>query len=165
MNAAKTSSASRCRCLVFNPGLEVLDYRVPAGAQVQPGSVVLAPLGPRQIVGIVWDEGRLPGDDYPLARLRPLLQVLPVPPVPAPLRRLIEWTADYYLSPMASVARMALSSNAALQGGGTITEYRLTGAEPGRLTPQRAQALERLAGELGLLKHTAPPPGLRSEVF
>ena len=25
--------------------------------------------------------------------------------------------------------------------------------------------LERLAGELGLLKHTAPPSGLRSEVF
>ena len=25
--------------------------------------------------------------------------------------------------------------------------------------------LERLAGEMGLLKHTAPPAGLRSEVF
>ena len=165
MNAAKTSSASRCRCLVFNPGLEVLDYRVPAGAQVQPGSVVLAPLGPRQIVGIVWDEGRLPGDDYPLARLRPLLQVLPVPPVPAPLRRLIEWTADYYLSPMASVARMALSSNAALQGGGTITEYRLTGAEPGRLTPQRAQALERLAGEQATIRELAAFAGVSDAVL
>ncbi len=165
MNAAKTSSASRCRCLVFNPGLEVLDYRVPAGAQVQPGSVVLAPLGPRQIVGIVWDKGRLPGDDYPLARLRPLLQVLPVPPVPAPLRRLIEWTADYYLSPMASVARMALSSNAALQGGGTITEYRLTGAEPGRLTPQRAQALERLAGEQATIRELAAFAGVSDAVL
>ena len=165
MNAAKTSSASRCRCLVFNPGLEVLDYRVPAGAQVQPGSVVLAPLGPRQIVGIVWDDGRLPGDDYPLARLRPLLQVLPVPPVPAPLRRLIEWTADYYLSPMASVARMALSSNAALQGGGTITEYRLTGAEPGRLTPQRAQALERLAGEQATIRELAAFAGVSDAVL
>ena len=165
MNAAKTSSASRCRCLVFNPGLEVLDYRVPAGAQVQPGSVVVAPLGPRQIVGIVWDEGRLPGDDYPLARLRPLLQVLPVPPVPAPLRRLIEWTADYYLSPMASVARMALSSNAALQGGGTITEYRLTGAEPGRLTPQRAQALERLAGEQATIRELAALAGVSDAVL
>ena len=165
MNAAKTSSASRCRCLVVNPGLEVLDYRVPAGAQVQPGSVVLAPLGPRQIVGIVWDEGRLPGDDYPLARLRPLLQVLPVPPVPAPLRRLIEWTADYYLSPMASVARMALSSNAALQGGGTITEYRLTGAEPGRLTPQRAQALERLAGEQATIRELAAFAGVSDAVL
>jgi primosomal protein N' (replication factor Y) len=58
-------------------------------------------------------------------RLRPILSVLPVPPLPAPLRRLIEWTADYYCASMASVARMALSSTAALQGGRTMTEYRL----------------------------------------
>jgi 4-hydroxy-tetrahydrodipicolinate synthase len=32
-------------------------------------------------------------------------------------------------------------------------------------TPATHARLERLAGELGLLKHTAPPPGLRSEVF
>lgn len=155
MNAAKTTTMTptptRCRCLVFNPGLEVLDYRVPPGMAVEPGSVVLAPLGPRQILGIVWDEGRLPGADFPIAKLRPLLQLLPVPPLVAPLRRLIEWTADYYLSSLGSVARMALSSNAALQGGGMITEYRLTGAEPGqepqkRLTSQRIQAIERLGG-------------------
>jgi primosomal protein N' (replication factor Y) len=165
MNPAKTSSATRCRCLVFNPGLEVLDYRVPPGATVVPGSVVVAPLGPRQIVGIVWDEGRLPGEDYPLARLRPLLQVLPVPPVPAALRRLIEWTADYYLSPMAAVARMALSSNAALQGGGMITEYRLTGAAPGRLTPQRAQALDRLTGLQATIRELATIAGVSDAVL
>jgi len=155
MNAAKTPLPSRCRCLVFNPGLEVLDYRVPAGMEVQPGSVVVAPLGPRQIIGLVWDEGRLPGEDYPLARLRPLLQVLPVPPLPAALRRLIEWTADYYLAPLSAVARMALSSSAALQGGGMITEYRLTGAAPGRLTPQRTQAIERLAGAQATIRELA----------
>jgi 4-hydroxy-tetrahydrodipicolinate synthase len=32
-------------------------------------------------------------------------------------------------------------------------------------SPATRSRLERLAGELGLLKHTAPPPGLRSEVF
>ena len=163
MNAANTPA--RCRCLVFNPGLEVLDYRVPSGMTVVPGSVVLAPLGPRQILGVVWDEGRLPGEDYPLARLRPLLQVLPVPPLPAPLRRLIEWTADYYLAPLASVARMALSSGAALQGGGMITEYRLTGAEPGRLTPQRAQAIERLAGEQATIRELAGTAGVSDAVL
>jgi primosomal protein N' (replication factor Y) len=57
------------------------------------------------------------------------------------LRRLIEWTADYYCASLASVARMALSSTAALQGGRMMTEYRLAlNAEPGRLTPQRAAA-------------------------
>jgi primosomal protein N' (replication factor Y) len=31
-----------------------------------------------------------------------------------------------FLAPLAAVARMALSSSAALKGGGTVTEYRLT---------------------------------------
>ncbi|WP_353229252.1 primosomal protein N' [Novosphingobium sp.] len=155
MNAANTQSKT-CRCLVFNPGLDVLDYRVPAGMTVEPGSVVVAPLGPRQIIGIVWDHGRLPGADFPIAKLRPLLQVLPVPPLPAPLRRLIEWTADYYLSPLSQVARMALSSSAALQGGGMITEYRLAdAAHPARITPQRAKAIERLAGAQATIRELA----------
>ncbi|OYX92093.1 MAG: hypothetical protein B7Y74_12960, partial [Novosphingobium sp. 35-62-5] len=100
---------NRVRCLVFNAALGPLDYRVPAGMDVEPGSVVLAPLGPRQIIGVVWEAERLPATEVPENKLRPLLQVLPVPPLPAPLRRLIEWTADYYLAPLASVARMALS--------------------------------------------------------
>ncbi|MBA4355951.1 MAG: primosomal protein N', partial [Novosphingobium sp.] len=124
---------NRVRCLVFNAALGPLDYRVPEGMDVEPGSVVVAPLGPRQIIAVVWDAERLPGAEVPANKLRPLLSVLPVPPLPAPLRRLIEWTADYYLAPLASVARMALSSNGALRGGSTITEYRLTGKEPGRL--------------------------------
>jgi len=165
MNAAKTPQTTRCRCLVFNPGLEVLDYRVPAGMAVEPGSVVIAPLGPRQIIGVVWDDGRLPGADFPLAKLRPLLSVLPVAPLPAPLRRLIEWTADYYLAPLSQVARMALSSNAALQGGGMITEYRLTGAEPGRLTPQRTQAIERLAGQQATIRELATISGVSDAVL
>ena len=122
---------------------------------VEPGSAVVAPLGPRQIIGIVWEAERLPAAEVPDSRLRPLLQVLPVPPLAAPLRRLIEWTADYYCAPLISVARMALASGAALKGGGTTTEYRLTGAEPTRLTPQRAAALDALHGEQATIRELA----------
>ena len=146
---------NRVRLLVFNAALGVLDYRVPAGLAVEPGSVVVAPLGPRQVIGIVWDEGRLPGDEVPESKLRPLLSALPVPPLAAPLRRLIEWTADYYCAPLSAVARMTLSSGAALKGGGTMTEYRLTGAEPSRLTPQRAAALDALQGEQATIRELA----------
>jgi primosomal protein N' len=66
---------------------------------VEPGSVVIAPLGPRQIVGIVWEAERLPATEVPESKLRPLVGVLPVPPLKAELRRLIEWTADYYCAP------------------------------------------------------------------
>ena len=146
---------NRVRLLVFNAVLSVLDYRVPAGMAVQHGSVVIAPLGPRQVLGIVWEAERLPAAEVPEAKLRPLLEVLPVPPVPAPLRRLIEWTADYYCAPLSSVARMTLSSGAALKGGGTTTEYRLTGHEPPRMTPQRQAAVDALHGEQATIRELA----------
>ena len=81
---------NRARLLIFNAALGPLDYRVPEGMHVEPGSVVVAPLGPRQIVGIVWEEERLPTDPVPDAKLRPLLGVLPVPPLKSELRRLID---------------------------------------------------------------------------
>lgn len=156
---------NRIRCLVFNAALGPLDYRVPEGMAVEPGSVVVAPLGPRQIIGVVWEAERLPGVDVPDSKLRPILQVLPVPPLPAPLRRLIEWCADYYLASPASVARMALSSNAALRGGGTVTEYRLTGHEPARMTPQRLQALDLLHDSQGTIRELAEIAGVSEAVL
>ena len=146
---------NRVRILAFNAVLGVLDYRVPDGMAIEIGAVVLAPLGPRQIIGIVWEADRLPDAGVPDAKLRPLIEMLPVPPLAAPLRRLIEWTADYYCAPLQSVARMALSSTAALRGGSTTTEYRLSGLEPARLTPQRAAAMDALHGEQASIRELA----------
>jgi len=147
---------NRVRLLVLNAALGPLDYSVPEGVTVEAGSVVIAPLGPRTVTGIVWDEGRLPGADFDASKLRPLREVVAVPPLSEPLRRLIEWTADYYCANLASVARMVLASGGALGGPTTMTEYRLVGGEPqGRLTAQRKQALERLGGEQGTIRELA----------
>jgi primosomal protein N' (replication factor Y) len=146
---------NRVRLLVLNAALGVLDYRLRDGMVAEPGSIVIAPLGPRQVLGLVWEPERLGGEEVPDSKLRPLLEVLPVPPLPERLRRLIEWTADYYCAPLSSVARMALGSMAALRGGGTTTEYRLTGEEPARLTPQRAAALDALQGEQASIRELA----------
>ncbi len=149
------SQSRRIRCVVFNAALGPLDYKVPAHLDVVPGQVVVCPLGPRQILGVVWEEDRLPSADVPEHKLRPILGVVPVPPLGAPLRRLIEWCADYYMAPLSAVARMALSSTAALQGGSTVTEYRLSGREPGRLTPQRAQAMDLLIDQQATIRELA----------
>ena len=176
---------SRARVLLLNPALGPLDYRVPQGMNVEPGSIVLAPLGPRQLVGVVWEAETMPsagevGDN----RLRNIVSVYDVPPIGAPLRRLIEWTANYYLSPPAAVLRMVLSSASALDGGPTVVEYRLSqpvypelaeglssaslDAKEGqvfdrlsphgtriKLTPQRAQAIERIGERQGLIRELA----------
>ncbi|GMN12692.1 primosomal protein N' [Altererythrobacter sp. MTPC7] len=156
---------NRVRLLVFNAALGVLDYRVPEGMQVGPGSVVVAPLGPRQILGVVWEEDALPSQSVPDAKLRPLLDVVPVPPLRPELRRLIEWTADYYCAPMSAVARMVLASGGALRGPATMTEYRLTGGMPERMTPQRERAMERLEGEQATIRELAEMAGVSDGVL
>ncbi|MXP25852.1 primosomal protein N' [Altererythrobacter indicus] len=151
---------NRVRLVIFNAALGPLDYRVPDGMQVGPGSVVLAPLGPRQITGIVWETERLPAATVPDHKLRPLLGKLPVPPLRAELRRLVEWTADYYCAPLASVARMVLASGGALKGPATMTEYRLGDREPDRMTPQREKAMDALQGEQATMRELSELAGV-----
>ena len=146
---------SRVRVLVLNAALGPLDYRVPHGMSAPPGAIVSVPLGPRQMLGVVWEAERLPTEEIGDNRLRNILAVADAPPIPAPLRRLVEWTADYYLAAPASVLRMAVPSHSALEGAKLATEYRPTGHDPDRLTPQRAQALERIGGRQGLVRELA----------
>jgi primosomal protein N' (replication factor Y) len=156
----------RARVLLLNPALGPLDYRVDREHEVQPGSIVRAPLGPREWAGVVWEPERMPSDaEVGDNRLRPLLGVYDMPPLGAPLRRLIEWTADYYLAPPASVLRMALASASALDAAPTIVEYRATGHVPGRMTAQREQALERIGERQGLVRELATIAGVSEGVI
>ncbi|MBX7540162.1 primosomal protein N' [Qipengyuania sp. GH29] len=156
---------NRVRCLVLNAALGPLDYKVPDGMDVGPGSVVECPLGPRTVIGIVWEAERLPGTDVPAEKLRYLRGLYPIPPLTEPLRRLIEWTADYYVASLASVARMALSSGGALKGPASITEYRLSGGMPERLTPQRLAAMEALEGEQATIRELSGMAGVSEGVL
>ena len=156
---------NRVRCLVLNAALGPLDYKVPEGLRVEPGAVVECPLGPRTVIGIVWEAERLPGTEVPAEKLRPLRGILPVPPLSAPLRRLIEWTADYYVASLAGVARMALSSGGALKGPATMTEYRLTGGLPERMTPQRQAAIDALDGEQANIRELSGIAGVSEGVL
>lgn len=155
----------RVRVVTLNAALGPLDYRVPEDMRVEPGSVVVAPLGPRQLLGVAWEAERLPANEVPDARLRPLAAVLDVEPIASPLRRLCEWTADYYLSPLASVLRMVLPSSAALDGPRQLTEYRPTGLTPARLTPQREKALASIEGRQGTIRELAAHAGVSDGVL
>ncbi|MBV9843205.1 MAG: primosomal protein N' [Sphingomonadaceae bacterium] len=157
---------TRARVLLLNAALGPLDYRVPREMTVEPGSIVLAPLGPRQLAGVVWEPERMPSDaEVGDNRLRNLVGVYEIPPLKDSLRRLIEWTANYYLAPPAAVLRMALASASALEGGRTVVEYRATTHIPDRLTPQRAQALERIGDRQGLVRELATIAGVSEGVI
>ncbi len=159
-----TSPPPRVRVIPFQHGLGPLDYAVPAGMVLGPGDAVEVPLGPRRIIGVVWDAERLAAPDVPAAKLRPVAARLDMPPLAEPLRRLIEWTADYYVASLQSVVRMAWPSVAFLNPR-EFTEYRLGGPPPGRLTPERTQALERLEGRQGTARDLARMAGVSEAVI
>src|SRR3954454_23231880 len=117
------------------------------------------------MLDVVWEPERLQTEEVGDNRLRPLLHAYDLPPLSEPLRRLVEWTADYYLAPTASVLRMTLASTSAPERGRTVTEYRATGLMPERLTPQRRQALERISERQGLVRELALIAGVSDNII
>ena len=119
------------------------DYAVPAEltSAIAPGAFVRVPLGRVERVGVVWGEGE--GDVEP-ARLKPVTAVLDVPPMTEPLRRLVDWTADYTLTNRGSVLRMAMSVPGALEPASVRTAYRLGPGEAPRMTEARARVVALL---------------------
>jgi primosomal protein N' (replication factor Y) len=164
MNRPRPSS-NRVRVVLLTHVIGPLDYKLSAGMEAEAGSIVVVPLGPRKLLGVVWDEGIFPDEPVDEHRLRAVLELVDVPPIKAGLRRLIDWVADYYLASHASVLRMVASSSAALSAAGTITEYRPSGYEPERMTPQRAVALDALVDTQGLVRELAAEAGVSDAVI
>lgn len=112
-----------------------------AGEGLVPGSYVRVPLGPRQTIGVVWDA---PAPGPVPARLRPVEAVFPTPPMPAALRRLLDWTADYTLCDRGSALRLVLRDARALVPPPPRRGVRLAGPPPERMTPARRAVIDRL---------------------
>lgn len=156
---------NRVRVVLLTQAIGPLDYRLPDGMKAGPGCVVIVPLGPRKLPGVIWD-GDIFGDaPVDAKKLRNVLELVECPPIGKGLRRLVDWVADYYLTQHAAVLRMVLASSAAFSTSGTITEYRRTGLEPARLTPQRAAALDALEGAQGLVRELAAEAGVSDNII
>src|SRR5690348_973955 len=119
------SSERRVSVLLPLPLAGAYDYTVPHDLNAAPGDVVPAPLGRRQLVGVVWGEG---SGDVADAKLKPIEEILPAPPLPDELRRFVDWTANYTLSAPGAVLRMAMSVPDALVPMRALAGYALTDA-------------------------------------
>jgi primosomal protein N' (replication factor Y) len=118
-------------------------YSYSSARRAPPGTYVVAPLGSRQYIGVVWESGGAAPDP---AKLREIVEVMDHEPMPETHRRFIDWVANYYLAPAGSVLRMCLRVPAALGSPPTRGAFRLTGSAPAKLTPARLRVMERLAG-------------------
>lgn len=123
---------------------EPYDYVVPAGLIAEPGAYVIVPLGAQQILGVVWGEG---SGAFDQKRLKPILEVLDVPPMPEASRRFVDWMAGYTLSPRGSVLRLAIRAPGALEPARMRVAYRLVDKRPARMTPARLRVVETAADQ------------------
>ncbi len=97
------------------------DYIAPPELKLVAGDYVQVPLGPREILGVVWGAGQ---GDVAAAKMRPVGGRFDVPPMPEDHRKFIDWVAAYTLSAPGSVMRMSLTAPKALEPPRAGVAYR-----------------------------------------
>jgi len=125
---------------------QTYDYLPPATGMPQPGSFVTVPFGNQTRIGIVWDApcGEAAAKKVAPKRLKEILEVLDVPPLPVLSLRFAEWISNYTLSPLGMVSRMMMSAREVFEpakprfGVAAVPGAAL----PPRMTPARERALE-----------------------
>ncbi len=124
-----------------------LDYLVPEGGARQ-GAFVMVPLGPRQVLGVIWGAGR---GGFDLKKARRISQVLDVAPMTAPMRDFLIRAAEYTLTPLAAMLRLATRVPGLSNPPSMQKIYRRGEAEPDRMTDARTRVLAVLDryGSLG----------------
>ena len=119
-------------------------YKVPAGLDLAPGDIVRVPLGPREMIGAVWDDPVDPSVGH--NRLRAVLHRYESPPLDPTLRKFVDWVASYTLTQRGMVLRMVLRAPDALEPPRAVPALRLSGKVPDRMTAARQRVLDALAG-------------------
>lgn len=132
--------------LTTQPLDRVLDYKAPEGGCWR-GAFVEVPLGPRKVMGVVWGAGQ---GGYDLAKVRTVLKVLDVAPMRDELKQFLERSADYTLTPLTAMLRLATRAPGLGDPPSMQKIYRLGSGEPDRTTAARTKVIEVLKDYGGL---------------
>ena len=122
------------------------DYRADIDLRLERGDFVIVPLGSREVIGVVWGEG---SGDVGTGKLRDVVARLDARPLPEVFCRLVEWVAQYTMTPPGTVLAMVMRVPAALEPPRAIAAWRrsddaaLLGGL--RLTAERRRVLDVLA--------------------
>ena len=126
--------------LTTEPLGKCLDYKAPEGGCFL-GAFAEVPLGPRRVLGVVWGAGE---GGYDLARVRPVTRVLDAAPMGAAMRGFLSRAADYTLTPLAAMLRLATRAPGLADPPGPRRVYRKGRTEPKRMTDARGRVLDLL---------------------
>ncbi|QOL81187.1 primosomal protein N' [Pseudooceanicola spongiae] len=150
--------------LTTQPLDRTLDYRAPEGG-IADGAFVMVPLGPRQVIGVVWGVGQ---GGFDLSKARAISKVLPVAPMREEMREFLLRAGDYTLTPMSAMLRLATRAPGLSDQPSMQKVYRLGEAEPDRMTDARTRViavLEEFAGLSFTLKELAENAGVSASVI
>ncbi len=123
--------------LTTQPLDRLLDYKAPEGGCVT-GAFVEVPLGPRKVLGVVWGPGK---GDFDIAKVRHVTRVLDAAPMAAEMREFLGRVADYTLTPMPAMLRLATRAPGLGDAAAMRTVYRLGRSDPDRMTDARTRVL------------------------
>ena len=118
----------------------LLDYLAPQGG-VALGQPVVAPLGPRRVLGVVWGKGE---GGFDAAKLRPIARLVEAAPLSPAMLEFIQRAADYTLTPLPVMLRMALRAPDLDQPPAARRVIHRAGPPPQRMTDARAAVLRVL---------------------
>ena len=124
--------------LTTQPIDRFLDYKAPEGGCFH-GAFVEVPLGPRKVIGVVWGEGRGVFDNN---KIRSALRILDVPPLREELKTFLEKAADYTLTPLSSMLRLATRAPGLGDPPSMRVVYQLAQKPVEKLTVARGRVLE-----------------------
>ena len=115
----------------------LLDYLSPEGG-VLLGQLVVVPLGPRRVLGVVWGKGT---GDFDAAKLRPVARLVDAAPFGEGMLEFIGRAADYTLTPLPVMLRMTLRAPDLDQPPAARRVVHRIGPAPERMTEARAAVL------------------------
>ena len=126
--------------LTTEPLGRILDYKAPEGG-CGDGDFVEVPLGPRRVLGVVWGPGE---GKFDPARIRSVARVLDAAPMRAELRSFLTRAADYTLTPLAAMLRLAARAPGLGDAVSMRKVYRLAGPVPNQMPEARFRVVEAL---------------------
>lgn len=133
-------AGERVGVLTTQPLDRLLDYRAPEGGCFL-GAYVEVPLGPRKVLGVVWGPG---AGDFDSAKLRSVIRVLDVAPMRTEMRQFLGKAADYTLTPMPAMLRLATRAPGLSDPPSMRKILRRGEGVPDRMTEARTRVLEVL---------------------
>lgn len=126
--------------LTTEPLGRILDYKAPDHG-CGDGDFVEVPLGPRRVIGVVWGKGE---GKFDPAKIRSVQRVLEVPPMRAELRSFLARAAEYTMTPMAAMLRLATRAPGLGDPPSMRKIYTLADTIPNQMTDARFRVVEAL---------------------